>query len=142
MFSDVDLDFTQLALNSVVYVEGINHDATDSKSNWSGKSTLLIDAFKWIIRGKYDRLEKANDVVGSFDKWTSARLVYIVDGNRLIITRYRKHPKYKNSLTVKWRGGDITGERIVESMSMFEKLTKMDVARFTYGVLLDRKSVV
>jgi DNA repair exonuclease SbcCD ATPase subunit len=137
MFSDVDLDFTQLALNSVVYVEGINHDATDSKSNWSGKSTLLIDAFKWIIRGKYDRLEKANDVVGSFDKWTSARLVYIVDGNRLIITRYRKHPKYKNSLTVKWRGGDITGERIVESMSMFEKLTKMDVARFTYGVLFD-----
>jgi len=137
IFEDVDLDFTPLASNSVVYVEGINHDATDSKSNWSGKSTLLIDAFKWIIRGKYDRLEKANDVVGAFDKWTSARLVYIVDGNRLIITRYRKHPKYKNSLTVKWRGGNVTGERIVESMSMFEQLTKMDVARFTYGVLFD-----
>lgn len=137
IFKDVDLDFTQLNDNSVVYVEGINHDSTDSKSNWSGKSTLLIDAFRWIIRGKYDRLEKANDVIGSFDKWTSARLVYLVDGDRLIITRYRKHPKYKNHLTVKWRGKNVTGERVVESMAMFERLVKMDVARFTYGVLFD-----
>ena len=140
IFQDVDLDFTTLKPNSVVYVEGINHDATDSKSNWSGKSTLLIDAFRWVIRGKYDRLDRMNDVIGRFDKWTSARLVYIVDGDRLIITRYRKHPKFKNHLTVKWRGKNVTGERVVESMSMFEQLVKMDVARFTYGVLFDSNS--
>jgi len=90
-----------------------------------------------VIRGKYDRLDKANDVVGSFDTWTSARLVYTVNNDRLIITRYRKHPKYKNQLTVKWRGSNVTGERVVESMAMFEQLAKMDVARFTYGVLFD-----
>jgi DNA repair exonuclease SbcCD ATPase subunit len=135
LFKDVDIDFSSLKKSGVIFVEGINHDATDAKSNWTGKTTLMINAFEWIIDGRYSRLQKVSDVVGAFDKWTMGSLVYKIGKSSVTITRYRNHPKYKNHLLVSWDGKDMSGERVIESREMFTKIVQMDVDRFAHGVL-------
>ena len=86
-YEEVILDFSDIKPGSVIYVDGINHDATDARSNYAGKSTLMIDAFRWVIKGKYKRLKAAKDVVGKFDKCTYVKLIYMVDGSRCVVAR-------------------------------------------------------
>lgn len=138
LLKEVDIDFTVVKRNSLIYVEGINYDSTDSKSNWTGKSTLLIDVFRWIFKGRYERLRLVNDVIGIFDKYTMCSVTYHSDSDDVVtLTRYRHHPQYKDHLTLQWNKSDISGERVVESVAMFERALGMDITRFSYGVLFD-----
>jgi len=135
LFEDVDLDFSELGKTGVIFVEGVNHDATDAKSNWTGKTTMMLDSFEWIVNGRYPRLQGVSDVVGIFDKWTMGSLTYRYGKSNVVMTRYRNHPKYKNQLLVSWGGKNVSGERVIESREMFAKIVEMDVDRFAHGVL-------
>jgi len=140
LFEDVDVSFDRLPLNAIIFVQGINHDSLDAKSNYSGKTTLMYDLFEWILLGNYKRLKRVSDVIGKFDKFTMGSLTYRFNNNDLVITRYRNDPKFKNHLTVQWCNDNVTGERIVESQEMFTKIVGMSPQRFVHGVLFSSNS--
>lgn len=136
LFKEFDIDFSSLKSNDIVFVQGINHDATDAKSNWSGKTTLIIDFFRWVYEDKYPRLQRVNDAVGKFDTYTFGKIIYIdSNNNKLCISRYRNHPKYKNSFVIKWMKKKIVSDRKVDTIAMLYKILGITPMQLISGVL-------
>jgi DNA repair exonuclease SbcCD ATPase subunit len=89
-----------LANKGLVSIEGDNKDKTGSDSNGSGKSSI-INAILWCLYGTYGKDEAADDVVNSkAGKNCMVQSIWREPERAYRITRYRKHSKGKNSVTV------------------------------------------
>lgn len=88
----------------LVSIEGENLDKTGSDSNGSGKSSI-INAIIWCLYGNYGKDEGADDVVNS-TVGKNCMVQLTLEDMTLYkecmyrITRYRKHSKHKNKVTV------------------------------------------
>jgi len=136
LFESFDLDFSELPDNSIIFIQGVNYDGSDATSNYAGKTTLFVDFFRWIVEDKYPRLKTVNEVIGTFDSYTMGGIKYTDQhNNELLINRYRKHPKYKNSLRIKWKGEWLIGERNIETTNILKKILGINSLQYIMGTL-------
>lgn len=88
--------FIDLSKKGSYFIYSNNLDNKSMDGNGSGKS-LILDSFFFALWGKPIRNSSPDNIVGLFDKYCSVEVVLeLDDGNYYKITRYRKHPKYKN----------------------------------------------
>lgn len=84
----------------LILVQGVNLDDSSANSNGVGKSTI-VDALCWAIYGKTARDESGDAIVNDTVKKNCAVRVTIIDGaSEYVITRHRKHSKFKNQTVV------------------------------------------
>ena len=84
----------------LVLVQGQNEDDTSANSNGVGKSSIA-DALCWALFGETARGVSGDAVINDVAKKGTEVSVCVEDDEaQYVITRYRKHPKGKNSLTV------------------------------------------
>lgn len=95
--TDAEVNFADRGL---VLIQGVNSDDSSADSNGAGKSSLA-DALCWALYGVTARGVTGDDVINYAAGKGTLVSVDIVDGDDSYkITRHRKHPKGKNSLTV------------------------------------------
>lgn len=99
-FSSIRDATLYLANKGLVSINGVNEDKTGSDSNGSGKSSI-INAILWCLYGNYGKDEAADDIVNSqAGKNCMVQCIWREELLAYRITRYRKHTKGKNSITV------------------------------------------
>ena len=85
-----------------------------SKSNGSGKSTILTEAPRWVLFGNTSKDDSADDVINEIegkDCYGKLNLTLIDHNNNskeIEIVRYRKHTKHKNTIHLFIDGQDKT----------------------------------
>jgi DNA repair exonuclease SbcCD ATPase subunit len=126
-----------LSQRGVVYVKGENLDTPNADSNDSGKS-CSFDSITWAL---FEKLAKTgNKRVGDAVINTSAkknchvRLVWLQDGARYELDRYRKHAEHRDNVYLV--GGDLisTGKR-ASTNEEIEKCLGMNYEMYLRSVL-------
>ena len=118
----------------LILVEGENYDLNGG-SNGSGKSTLVADSISWCLFGKtlrgtsHDRVIRANSTGG-----TEVRVAMTSFEQKLVISRYRKHQKFGNSVIIHQNGKDITPS--TDPDSFIEGLIRSDLDLWQYTTSL------
>jgi DNA repair exonuclease SbcCD ATPase subunit len=136
-FKSIKNSVIQLLDRGVVLVNGVNNDKQGS--NGSGKSTM-INALLWCLYGKtLNGKESDKDIVSAFipkKQGTSVSTRLFRDTEEFIITRYRKHPNFKNNVIVKQV---INGKKKDKSKAtdgdtdiFIEKIVGADYASFVF----------
>jgi DNA repair exonuclease SbcCD ATPase subunit len=126
-----------LGNRGLVSVEGVTKDADGADSNGSGKSTL-INAILWCNYGDPGKkLKSADEVVSKGSKGGTQVDNYWYDELAKVtykVTRYRKHPKFANSLTIALVEGeslvDISKGTVVETQALLVELLGADQKTF------------
>lgn len=104
----------------LVLVQGVNHDDSSAKSNGAGKSAL-VDALCWCLFGSTARGTSGDDVINhTAKKDTMVEMTVVDDALTYTITRYRKHKKHKNALTLTMSDGF----KVTDLTKGTEKLTQ------------------
>ncbi|SFJ49573.1 RecF/RecN/SMC N terminal domain-containing protein [Sphingomonas sp. NFR04] len=107
-FTDVQIENVlaigeaKLSLDTLglAHISGINNDETSADSNGSGKSSIG-DAISWCLWGSTARGVSGDDIVNTIvGKGALVSITIDDDGDFWRVTRYRKHPKGKNSLNL------------------------------------------
>lgn len=135
-FGKADFSFDRAGL---VLVEGDNRDDPSASSNGSGKSAL-IDALVWCLFGTTLRGYEKDEVVHRKAKVGAGCLVEVTIGGHnqsWTISRARRHPKLKNSLTVTSDnlGDDMSGASATETQEMIDKLLGCTRSAFLSSVV-------
>ena len=104
----------------LILLKGDNRDEPIKASNGSGK-TLIMDAILWLISGNTTRKIRSNRVIGKSAKYTFVNAEIESNGVKYDITRYRNHPKYRNSLRIVY-GDDISHRRVDETEERLEQI--------------------
>jgi DNA repair exonuclease SbcCD ATPase subunit len=120
----------------LVSIEGDNQDDSSADSNGAGKSTI-INAILWCNYGHVGKEEvKADEIVN--DKAGKNCMVQCLweDGSiQYLITRYRKHSKFKNDIRVEQKHGDgewkdITKATAPAIQAQIDEILGQDLATF------------
>jgi DNA repair exonuclease SbcCD ATPase subunit len=112
-------------------IEGQKNGIT-SFSNGSGKTNLL-EAIIWCLWGSlYSKKIPANDVV--FDGKADCSVSLEVDN--FVVTRYRKHRKFKNELHLIIDGKDARGAKDEDTQEKINKLLGSTFESFSQSVFL------
>ncbi|AMM44935.1 DNA repair protein [Bacillus phage SP-15] len=94
-------------------IHGINNYDEGSKSNGSGKSSLL-EGIIWTLTEETARGTK--DVINDTWKgWVLSELIFDVDKVEYKLTRTRKHPDHGTNLKIEKNGEDISGNTYTKS---------------------------
>lgn len=108
-----------------LFIGGDNRDTTSVDSNGSGKS-LLYDAITWCPYDITVRGFSKDAVIGSFDKYSWVYEKWIDDEDRIIeITRYRKHPEFKNDAVIKIDGVDSSKVTTIKGLGTNQQIVKL-----------------
>lgn len=132
-FGKAEFDFEDAGL---VLVEGENLDDRSARSNGSGKSAM-IDALVWCLFGTtlrgYENDEVVNRKVGD----GCSVMVVIEDdrGSEYGVHRARKHPRWKNALTLSTQGADVSGANNTETQELVEKVLGCSKRTFLSSVV-------
>lgn len=110
----------------VFLIRGENRDEASATSNGSGKS-LLCQSIVWCLFNDIIRKDmRADDVIGTNDKWTSV-CVELTKHNQLIrVERYRNHPKH-GTKSILFINGELeevhtkTDDKIVQILGISSK---------------------
>lgn len=116
---------------SVIAVLGENLDAAGFESNGSGKSSLLPESIFWCLYGSTIRDIPVDRVVNSVKKRNcSVQLTLRVDGQDVVVTRYRKHVDHGNTLTLSVGGVDQTQGTNALTQARLDVLIGMNLDAF------------
>ena len=120
----------ELSDRGVVLIQGENADNTAANSNGSGKSSIA-DALCWCLFGTTARGVTGDDVINrSVGKGTHVLVEIVDDSSKFCIERFRKHPKFKNSLKVFQVVTDASGiNTAIDLTKGTDKLTQEVVER-------------
>jgi DNA repair exonuclease SbcCD ATPase subunit len=121
----VELDLENRGL---VVITGENHDDSSTQSNGAGKSSV-IEAIHWCLYGDTLRgIKYADSVVNTVTGSDCRVLVEVsVSNGKVVIERYRKHKKHKNSIFVHVNGEPLhstdprTTQKVINSLLGMEK---------------------
>lgn len=139
----VSHEHTEMSLgeNESAFIAGENRDADLIGSNGSGKS-LIYDALYWCLYDKTVRGFKKDAVIGDTDAHTWVTTKWLDDDGRVVeVTRYRKHPKMKNGVSVFIDGEDaskITVAGVTGNNVLIKRLFGMDDVAFLYSVVFSK----
>ena len=115
----------------LILIEGQKNGVT-SFSNGSGKTNLL-ESIIWCLWGSlYSKKVPANDVV--FDGKSDCSVSLEVDN--FVVTRYRKHRKFKNELHLLIDGKDARGAKDDDTQEKINKLLGSTFESFSQSVFL------
>lgn len=116
---------------SVIAVLGENLDASGFESNGSGKSSLLPESIFWCLYGSTIRDIPVDRVVNSVKKRNcSVQLTLHVDGQDVVVTRYRKHEDHGNALHLMVGGVDYTQGTNALTQARLDALIGMNLDAF------------
>ena len=116
-----------LTNNNLVYLTG---------PNGAGKSSIY-DAVCWAWFGRVTKLEmKADEVINKDSKSCSVSLEFVVKKDQYVVTRYRKHPKLKNSIVVTKNGKELSQKR--EIQKVLESIIGFDYDNFVQTILFSQ----
>lgn len=126
-----------LERRGLVLVQGKNRDAQAFDSNGAGKSTIFSDAPMWCLFGETARGLKGDSVVNRFvGKNTMVSLEVVDDnGDTYEVTRYRKHSKLKNSVTLSHNGKMITAKSDEDTNMLIRDLLQIDFPSATNSIV-------
>lgn len=128
------LDFNNLG---TCYIKGVNRYDSKTKSNGSGKSSLLMSIY-WTLFGKTPA-GIGNDVVNKFAKiGCSVKLVFKIDGVLYEIRRSQNHKTYKTNLTILKDSEDISGRNKSDSEKVIKDILKIDEDVFSQMIFLSQ----
>ena len=131
---DAFIDFTNLG---TCFIKGINNYDDKTKSNGSGKSSLMM-SIPWCIFGKTPT-GMSNNIVNKFsDKGCCVELSINIDGTNYIIRRSQNHYKYKTSLTILKDSEDISGRNKSDSDKVIKDIIKLDEDIFSQMIFLSQ----
>ena len=115
-----ELDFDNLG---TCFIKGINNYDSKTKSNGSGKSSLLVSIY-WVLFGKTPA-GVGNDVVNKFSNTgCNVELSIKVDGVIYNIRRSQNHHKYKTNLVILKDSEDISGRNKSDSEKIIKEIIK------------------
>ena len=84
----------------LVLIQGENLDDASAKSNGAGKSSIP-DALSWCLFGVTARGEAGDAIINNNAKYALTSVQIDVDeDHQYVVSRFRKHPKYKNQVHV------------------------------------------
>lgn len=128
--------------NGLTLIQGENKDDDCFDSNGSGKSTLP-DALCWVLTGMTtNKTMKADKVVNRKAKKNCSVTLNIEDdnGDKYLISRYRKHSTHGNNVLVYKNGVEITSKSDKDTEKIIQELLQMDYLTFTSSILYSAKS--
>ena len=131
---DAFLDFDNLG---TCYIRGINNYDSKTKSNGSGKSSLM-SSVHWVLFGKTPA-GIGNDVVNKFSNTgCCVELNFKVDGIRYNIRRSQNHYKYKTNLVILKDSEDVSGRNKSDSEKVIKEIVKIDEEVFSQMIFLSQ----
>ena len=119
------------------FIKGINNYDSKTKSNGSGKSSLLLSLY-WCL---FDKTPAGitNNVANKFYKnGCCVELNLNVDDVNYIIRRSINHNKYKTNLTILKDSEDISGRNKSDSNKLIKELIKIDEDIFSQMIFLSQ----
>ena len=129
-----NIDFNNLG---TCFIKGINNYDSKTKSNGSGKSSLLTSIY-WAIYGRTPS-GIGNDVVNKFYKnGCCVELKINIDDVIYVIRRTLNHVKYKSILTVIKDEEDISGRNKSDTDKIIQDLFKIDEDVFSQMIFLSQ----
>ena len=128
------IDFDNLG---TCYIRGINNYDSKTKSNGSGKSSLM-SSLHWALFGKTPA-GIGNDVVNKFsDTGCCVELVFKVDDVKYVIRRSQNHHKFKTNLVILKESEDISGRNKSDSEKVIREIIKIDEEVFSQMIFLSQ----
>ena len=128
------IDFDNLG---TCYIRGINNYDSKTKSNGSGKSSLM-SSLHWVLFGKTPA-GIGNNVVNKFsDTGCCVELVFKVDGVKYVIRRSQNHHKFKTNLVILKESEDISGRNKSDSEKVIREIIKIDEEVFSQMIFLSQ----
>ena len=128
------IDFDNLG---TCFIKGVNNYDSKTKSNGSGKSSLLLSIY-WLLFGKTPA-GIGNSVVNKFsDIGCSVELSIKIDGIIYDIRRSQNHKKYKTNLVILKDFKDISGRNKSDSEKVIRDIIGIDEEVFSQMVFLSQ----
>ena len=119
------------------FIKGINKYDTKTKSNGSGKSSLLMSIY-WCLFGKTPA-GIGNDVVNKFAKTGCfVELNISIDGVNYFIRRSQNHKEYKTNIVIVKDNEDISGRNKSDSDKLIKDILKIDEEVFSQMIFLSQ----
>ena len=128
------LDFNNLG---TCFIKGINKYDSKTKSNGSGKSSLLLSLY-WCLFGKTPAGISSNVVNKFVNSGCNVELCLKVDGITYDIKRSQNHHKYKTNLTILKDSEDISGRNKSDSEKIIKEILKIDEEVFSQMIFLSQ----
>lgn len=130
----VEIDFKNLG---TCFIKGINKYDGKTKSNGSGKSSLM-SSISWCLFGKTPS-GISNDVVNKFlNNGCFVELNLDVDNVNYVIRRSVKHKEYKTNLVILKDSDDISGRNKTDSDDLIKDILKIDNEIFSQMIFLSQ----
>lgn len=128
------LDFDNLGM---CFIKGINNYDNKTRSNGSGKSSLLSSIY-WCLFGKTSS-GIGNGVVNKFsDTGCYVELCFTVDNVSYFIKRSQNHKKYKTNLVILKESEDISGRNKSDSEKLIKEIINLDEEVFSQMIFLSQ----
>lgn len=119
------------------FIKGVNKYDTKTKSNGSGKSSVLLSIY-WCLFGKTPA-GIGSDVVNKFlQKGCYVELNLNVDGVNYFIRRSQNHKQYKTNVIIIKDNEDISGRNKSDSDKLIKDIIKIDDEIFTQMIFLSQ----
>ena len=119
------------------FIKGVNKYDTKTKSNGSGKSSLLMSIY-WCLFGKTPA-GIGNDVVNKFAKTGCfVELNMNIDGVNYFIRRSQNHKEYKTNIVIVKDNEDISGRNKSDSDKLIKDILKIDEEVFSQMIFLSQ----
>lgn len=134
-FREATIDLS--TMRGLVLLSGRHEHAGHAESNGTGKSAL-IDGLLWSLYGQIARPRtRADDVVAAFAGRDCCVSLEFVErhGQRVEITRYRKHRKHKDALEISVDGKELTRPSTREMQAALDDLIGVDYQTFIGSVV-------
>lgn len=135
-FQNAEYNFSDQGLSLFT---GVNHDVAE-RSNGTGK-TSVIEALLWVLFGETSKSLKSDDVINR-DAGKDCVVSVKIEGagGEYIITRCRKHSKFKNDLIFEHNGNNISAQNSTETQEKINYMLGLDFKIFTNAVIFPQES--
>ncbi|QEG04182.1 exonuclease [Bacillus phage BC-T25] len=133
--AELDLDNQGLVL-----IDGINHSDPKFRSNGAGKSSLVPDAFSYVIYNITTKGMKADEVVNNkVGKNTEVILIGTKGEDTYRIERYRKHKVHKNKVKLFRNDTELTAKSAPDTDKLIEEIIGIPYTTFVNSILFAQK---
>lgn len=133
--SPVELSLQQRGL---VLLEGLNHDSTSTKSNGSGKTSIL-KALTWCLFGEYVDGDRTVEVIHKRTKKAEVTTLWIDEETETAYSVTRSQTKSSQSLHIEMTSGDewvsIDGKNKKDTQSKVEAIFGLDYQTWCNTIL-------
>jgi len=98
LYPSIKIDFSSIGDN-LVFILGKNYDTAGSDSNGAGKS-LIADLITDLLFDRTIRRHSPSSLIGDFGKYLYSSISFsdTISGDTYLISKYRKHPKFNDSV--------------------------------------------